>query len=214
MAAFTLSMMLGAAPASAQTMSATQQAGTKFSAEARGPFVQAQSRSSQPQENQAPPAGRSWFGRHPALTGALIGLGAGAPIGENCDFCALGAAAGAFAGLITSAVQTSAMRYSGPDGPDAAAVRRLVGRIGSGKRVVVKTFTSPEVRGKIRNIRGTDFDFQPDGDPSRVPIGYAEVAHIRAIVGDSTKVGIGVGAVTAGLITVTVVCVLSGTGRD
>jgi len=149
---------------------------------------------------------RSWASRHPVVLGTLIGVGgvsvlAAAHQGnESGDIMAMellvGAGAGALGGLIASASQKAKLKYEAPTNqPDVDAVKRLVARLGTGARIIVRGVNTRETTGTVQAIQQDNFTIVPDRQAAPVQITYSEVRVVKAARGLGMKIGIAAGII-------------------
>ena len=151
---------------------------------------------------------QSWVARHPVLVGTLVGFGVGAVVGgtaegvENPNAAIAGglgyAGMGGLVGLAAHAVIGASLTYRASGQPDIPAVKRIVGKLGSGGYVDVVGVNSRRTIGTIQAIGEDEFSVVADGQSVPVQVAYADVRTIQPTpLSKGKKIGIwaAVGAV-------------------
>lgn len=157
------------------------------------------------QSDQAPQVDRpNWPTRHPILTGAVIGFGAGVIVGvASCSDCGPGAAllgpfgvpVGAWTGLVASRVRKAHLTYDASGAPGAPEAMAIVAKYGVGESVRVESTKSGSITGKIRDIGRDGFSIAADGAQTPIEIAYSDLRTLRAKpLSVAGKVALGAGA--------------------
>jgi hypothetical protein len=151
--------------------------------------------------NEAAPR-KNWVERHPVWTGTLIGVAGGtivdiAACNMNCGFYNIGAALGAFVGILASAKPRPSFSAAGSLGPaDTKEIDRVVRALGVDEKIEAVDAQGRKVRGTIVAFDAERVTVDQKG--TDVIVAYEDLRSIRKQpLGAGAKIGLAVGALTA-----------------
>ena len=204
-----ISLIATAQPAIAQQPDATTEIKRMTALEPPSEFREsinhARSELSQPTAvpNDAAPR-KNWVERHPVWTGTLIGVAGGtivdiAACQMNCGFYNVGAALGAFVGILASAKSRPSFSAAGSLGPaDTTEIDRVVRALGVDEKIEVVDAHGRKVRGSIVAFDAERVTIDQEGATPSVIVPYEELRSIRKQpLGAGAKIGLALGALTA-----------------